>query len=189
MGFDPVSMAFMSGAAQGGLGFISGMSKSRQAERDAQVQRQHAAYIRLNTRNTILNIRGEEARARQELINKAGIGKFVASIAGASGLSLQGSGLDALANNIDMAQSKVQELLGQSLSQQTQVQNKGNQAEWSTLVTASNLDHKADQYATGAWLSLGGNIAGGFGEAQGMDSDWGFSDIWNKWENPLSGQV
>ena len=189
MGFDPASMALISGVGQGIMGYMGGMSASDTARQNALINRQWAVYTKDKTVNEILSIRAEEKRAkfRQELMNNQGIGSFVATLAGASGASMQGSAMDALASTVDMAFSKISQIGQQSQDLQASAQNKGNETVWKYETQAQQYDHESDQLATGAMFSLVGGVFSGFTGASSQNADWSFSDIWeqNTWLNPV----
>tara|TARA_R100001082_G_scaffold1645_1_gene1483 strand:- start:3244 stop:3846 length:603 start_codon:yes stop_codon:yes gene_type:complete len=196
MGFDPASMMFMAGAAQGVGGFMGGQSKAAGARANADVSRQWAAYSKKKSLMEIARIQAEEERQTymQKMVNNAVFGNFFAKVGGTSGTAVTGSTLDASANQVAMGVAKIMDIKSDSLLQQARATNIGNEEQWKYLSRAQMQDFEADQHETQSYFALATGIGKGVLGAQGATYDpatgtssWGFSDIWNKWENPFSG--
>ena len=195
MGFDPVSMMFISGAVQGIGGFMGGQGKADAARANAAMSRKWAAFSKKKSLMEVARIQGEEARQTQmqKLVNNAITGNFFAKVLGTSGVSGSGSTLDASAGQVGMGIDKIMGIKSDSLAQQARATNIGNEEEWKYLSKAEMQDFEADQHNTQSYFALATGVGGGYLEAQGATYDaasgtssWTPSNIWNNWSNPLA---
>jgi hypothetical protein len=174
MGFDPGTMALLSGVSTGFAGFMGGQSQSEAAQQNAAINRQYAILAKERSVNDILTIRAEEVRqkARQSRTNEAVLGNAIAVISGASGVSMEGSTADAMSNLVEIAWSKLQEIGAQSLKQQTTALNRGNAEVYKYTTNAMTYDQQASAAESASWMSLATGVVGGVAGALGANENY-----------------
>ena len=179
MGFSPGTMALGLGVAHGISGFMGGQSQADAARTNAAINRQWAIFAKNKSLNDILRIQAEEKRqkVKQNLANNSILGRFQASIGGASGVTMEGSTMDAMSGQVEMAWNKMQNITAQSLVQQAGAENLGNQQAWKYTVGAGQYEQQAGAAESASWMALGtGALMAGYG-ATAHDADY-FSGWW-----------
>lgn len=192
------------GVGQGVMSYTQGRASAKAAEANAAQAREMQKYEAGIKKTNVALIQGEERRAiaQQEYATKAKLGGVQAGM-GATGVSITGTFMDVLAEQVILGENKNSMLRSQSLRQQTGATNSGNMAIYKQELAEYQYMNQAKQAKQSAMTGLamgllsgaaGFKMAGGqwsnmFGSntvmTSGLGSQWAWDSTTNSW-NTLS---